>query len=385
MALFPYDTLIEENDFCNFKKERLLLEEWVNEGKCIKIFGPRNFGKTSLVRNIVGKNWELKDPEKRLIVFADMFAVESDKDVSAVLAKGFAQALQKKKSWLEKGVQFFSLLKHIRPVWRPPVSTDDFGEFSITSESGSPEVDSETVIENIDQLNRKGKFRCLLILDEFQELSALNMSQAKLRGALQKLSDSTSVAILGSKKHMLQKIFNEPKEPFHNWGNTLELGYIPHDEYTEFANSRFKLVGQKLTPEASVFLQDFFFRIPESMNRACDFISRKVGNKEITLQTIKPILEDFLELSRSIPAAQYLSLSTNERSFLKAITEAGSGETLHSREFLLRTMTLGISKSSLAGLKTRLLDRGVLFEADGEAKPILKFADPLLYHLVRKM
>jgi ATPase domain predominantly from Archaea len=385
MALFTYDTLLAENDFCNFNRERKALEHWIENGKCVKIYGQRNFGKTSLVRNIVGKNWERKDPDKRLVLFVDFFSVETEKDVATALHKAFSGALSQKQNWIEKGASFFSLFKSIRPTWKPPVSPDDLGEFSITTETGTDELTVETVFENIEQLTKKGKYQCLIILDEFQELAELKAVQAKIRGALQKLNDQTPVAILGSKSHMLRKIFEHPNMPFHSWGNTIEMGFIPIDEYTKYANERLALVNKKLLPEASECLQNFLFRIPEPMNRACDFIASSKVTGNISLAKVTALLREFIEMSKSVPASQYTVLSQGERAFLKVLSESAPQDTVHSKAFVIKAMQRNLSKSSLAGIKNRLMDKGVVCEEFKETKSTIRFADPLLYQLVKNL
>jgi ATPase domain predominantly from Archaea len=385
MGLFAYDTLLNERDFCNFTREQKALEHWIENGKCVKIYGQRNFGKTSLIRNIIGRTWENRDPDRRLVLFADFFAVETETDASAVLNKAFTHAINQKKNWMEKGASFLSLFKNIRPVWKPPTDHDSIGEFSITTEAHTTDHNIETVFENIEQLTKKGKHQAFIILDEFQELATLKSVQAKIRGALQQLNDQTPVAILGSKSHMLRKIFEYPNMPFHNWGNTIEMGYIPLEEYTNYANERLSLVNKTLQSDASEHLQSFLFRIPEAMNRACDYIAGHKVTGSICVKKVQDLLQEFIEMSKSVPASQYSALSQAERAFLKVLSEASPEETLHSKGFLLKALQRNISKSALTGLKTRLMDKGVVSEDFKETKTTLKFCDPLLYQLVKAM
>ena len=385
MALFTYDTLLSEQDFCNFTRERNALEHWIENGKCVKIYGQRNFGKTSLVRNIVGKNWESKDPDNRLVLFIDFFSVETEKDAAAALHKAFSVALSQKQKWIEKGASFFSLFKSIRPTWKPPTKPDELGEFSITTEQSREELAIETVFENIEQLTKKGKYQCLIIIDEFQELAELKAVQAKIRGSLQKLSDQTPVAILGSKSHMLRKIFEHPNMPFHSWGNTIEMGFIPTEEYTKYANDRLAQVNKELQPEASEHLQTFLFRIPEPMNRACDFIANSKVTGKIGISRVTSLLREFIEMSKSVPASQYSVLSTGERAFLKVLSEASPEETVHSKAFVIKAMQHNLSKSSLSGIKNRLMDKGVVCEDFAETKSTIRFADPLLFQLIKAL
>lgn len=89
-------------------------------------------------------------------------------------------------------------------------------------------------------MSRAGKFSFLLILDEFQEISNIRQAEAKLRAGLQELGPENPVIILGSKQHMLDKIFNKSKVPFHAWGTTIKLRNIPHEEYFLYMQRRFE-------------------------------------------------------------------------------------------------------------------------------------------------
>ncbi|OFZ82098.1 MAG: hypothetical protein A2583_12010 [Bdellovibrionales bacterium RIFOXYD1_FULL_53_11] len=58
--IFEYDRIIEEDNFCNFDQEKEFLKKHLDSDDCVKIFGPRNFGKTSLIRNIIAPKGEAR-------------------------------------------------------------------------------------------------------------------------------------------------------------------------------------------------------------------------------------------------------------------------------------------------------------------------------------
>ena len=66
MGVFVFDRLVEETDFCNFHREREALLDDVERGAFVRIFAPRNWGTTSLVKNIIAKQWESKNPDGRV-------------------------------------------------------------------------------------------------------------------------------------------------------------------------------------------------------------------------------------------------------------------------------------------------------------------------------
>ena len=54
---FHFDALVDESDFCNYHKERKLLLQSIQKGRKTALYGRRNFGKTSLIRNVIASQW----------------------------------------------------------------------------------------------------------------------------------------------------------------------------------------------------------------------------------------------------------------------------------------------------------------------------------------
>jgi len=55
---------------------------------------------------------------------------------------------------------------------------------------------------------------------------------------------------LGSKQHLLERIFNDRNEPFWRSAKQLEIGMIPPAEFTAFVAERFTSSGKGITDEA---------------------------------------------------------------------------------------------------------------------------------------
>lgn len=128
--------------------------------------------------------------------------------------------------------------------------------------------------------NKKKYFDFLIVLDEFQEIARIKKAEALLRGALQTLGSNISVIILGSKQHLLAQIFEKPRAPFYSWGYTMEFKDIAFDKYTNYINQRFANYGLSISEQDSEYLQTQLHRIPESINRFCDFLCKNKIRKK---------------------------------------------------------------------------------------------------------
>ena len=383
MTLFVYDRLIDEEHFCNFDAERRELLRAVEQGACVKLFAPRNFGKTSLIRNIVARKWEEANKENRVVVYADLFSVRTLEEISAEITKAFNVAITRKKGILAKGADFFTQLTKVRPVLSPPTDADSLGEFSIRTLQDSPVVDFEIVFENVNSLSRMGKYSFLVILDEFQEIKRVSRAEAKLREALQKLDPSISVVVMGSKHHLLKQIFETHNAPFANWGKTIELGFIPPAQYTSYANDKLRTTNCYLEDDASEFLQNTLLHIPEAMNRFCDFLSEKSPRGAIKRSQILTELDAFVDSSRSLYSSHYADFSPHERRIIRALAVLGNVVNISGKEFL--SMVTGTSKSGTVAIVDKLLDKGIVYrDANALGQQEHHLADPFFKRFVEK-
>ncbi len=382
-SYFVFDRLIDESDFCNFTKERKRLEEHIGRGDCVKLYGPRNFGKTSLLKNIIAKQWEATAPAQRIAIYADLFSVQTLEDIDLEIHRAFSFALNTKRSHLSKGFDWLKMLKNIRPTWTISGDPSSFGEFSFTFEQKQGAPDLGAIIESINILNAKNELKFLIILDEFQEIAKIKKAEAHVRGALQNLSSKIPVVILGSKQHLLTKIFEKPRAPFNSWGFTVEFKPIPTLEYAQYINQRTSESGFSLSLEVSEFLQSRLNRIPEAINRFCAFMCTQKLGPIITIEQIDNLLAEFVDLSRSTYEFQFAHFSVSSQRFIVALAKSGPSTHLTGMEFLRKIPS--ISKSNLSNILSHLLDDSVVSQGfDTHGTKIYWVTDPFFAFFARK-
>jgi len=49
----------------------------IEKGFCVRLYGRRNFGKTSIVKNVIAPAWEALNSTNRVSVHVDLYAVQS--------------------------------------------------------------------------------------------------------------------------------------------------------------------------------------------------------------------------------------------------------------------------------------------------------------------
>jgi len=380
--LFYYDQLIPKEHFCNFEKEKKIIQRAIENNECIKLYGPRNFGKTSLARNIIAKDWESINPVKRVILYADFYSVTSLEDLSQEFTQSFNLAITSKQSILEKSFDWLKVLTKVRPVWVPSL-TSDSGEFSITTENAERIVDFRIILENIHELQKNSKFEFLIILDEFQEIHQVKRAEALLRGALQSFSIRIPIIILGSKQHLLISIFENPKAPFYSWGRTVEFHPIAYEIYHQYIEERFLHVKKTHSLQVSEYLQNKLHRIPESINRLCDYLAKNESEHEITKEIIDRNIEEFVDQSRSIYEQLYSTFNTTERRIVEVISQKEFTTELLGKKFIAEVGN--ISKTTLSNHISQLLNRSILSQGiTDESKKSYWVTDPLFSYFLKR-
>jgi hypothetical protein len=377
---FEFDRVLRRENICNLEQELFKLSRICAAGECVKIYGRRNFGKTSLVTRAVAEDWhsDISGVGRRVVVYVDLYSVRSLSDISREFTKAFNLAISRERSLWGKGVEWMKALKKVRPIWQPPVSSDEgMGSFSLTTEAGEPVVDFELVMENIAALAEAGDFEFLLILDEFQEVGRVERATGKLRGALQTFPGALPVVIMGSKYHLLQKIFLDPREPFHGWGHTIEFGPIDYVSFHEYMNVRFAKFSKEIDLTTSRFLQDLMDREPEAINRLCSAIALdETLPRVISKEIVTGKLGELLESSRSIYSERFAQYTKLERRVLEGFAREGVVRKPTGKDFVRKMQETGAS--SIQAVIERFLDNGVIYrEQDDDGKNIFRLSDPL--------
>ena len=90
----------------------------------------------------------------------------------------------------------------------------------------------------------------MIIFDEFQEILALDKGFPNLMRAVFQTQPEVSHVYLGSKRHLLERIFQDKNEAFWRSAKQLEVGMISPVKFKGFIAERFKQSGKAITDEA---------------------------------------------------------------------------------------------------------------------------------------
>ncbi len=266
---FRFGALARDEAFTDREAEIAELLADARNGQDVVIFAPRRFGKTSLVDRVqqelvrekllVGQVNLMRTPTKEKL--AEKLAATVYEDIAGPLtrAKDF-------------GARLFRGLRITPTVTVNP--EDGMLAFGFGAGHHAEDVDAtlERLFELVAQVAVERERPALLILDEFQEIIELDPQLPKLlRSVFQEQSDVAHF-YLGSKRHMMERIFNDENEPFWRSAKQLELGPIPPEPFGVFVTRRFADTGRRVAPEVVAQVMAITGGHPYATQELCYFL-----------------------------------------------------------------------------------------------------------------
>ncbi len=374
MKRFIFDSILDEENICNLEKEKQAIMKGVDSGLKLLVYGKRNTGKTSLIKNVIAKSWLQRNPSG-FFMYVDLMGVRQLSQVSERMTIAFSEAYND--CFRMKSV-FNSVLKIIRGI-KPSIELDEKGnpKLSFGIEGGEKIRRFTEILKQLD-LIYANNIPVFLVLDEFQDIALIDEAEALFRNGLEHLGSQIPVIISGSKQHLLNRIFARPKAPFFNWGTHVHFEAIDYHEYWQYMDERFKQDGFRISFENSVYLQDKMSRMPEAINRLCfGLLFHDILKGEITREDINSGLSKVVSGRRNEPEIYLSGFTASEQKVI--INLAKKEPVLHpqGKDFI---QSINLTAPGVRKIMMKLEDETAVYRE--EAGYIL--ADPLLkQHILR--
>jgi AAA+ ATPase superfamily predicted ATPase len=244
---FRFGSLARDEAFTDRDEEIAELVADARNGQDVVIFAPRRYGKSSLVDRVaqtlvtrkflVGQVNLMKTPTAAKL--ADKLAGVVYEDVS-----GAAGRVKELSSRVFRGLR-------ITPT--VTVNPEDGSlSFSFGASHRSEDVDAtlERLLELVAELAAERERPAVLIFDEFQEIVDIDPQLPKLMRSVFQEQPDVAHFYLGSKRHMMERIFSDANEPFWRSAKKIELGPIGAEPFGAFLDERFRATGKRIAPEA---------------------------------------------------------------------------------------------------------------------------------------
>lgn len=264
---FRFGDLALDEGFTDREEELGELKADIRNGQNVVVFAPRRFGKTSLVWRAAQ---ELVRDGDALVAQVDLMRATTKEQLASKLAESIhddvATPLLRAR---DRAAQLFRNLR-VAPVMTVDPQT---GSLGFTFRAGAAKADVDATLERLLELPaelaaERGK-RVALVFDEFQEIVALDPKLPSLMRAVFQAQPDVAHVYLGSKRALLEEIFNDENEPFWRSARQMELGPIPRRQFAVFIHERFAASGRTVRDDAVERVLDITGGHPYATQELC--------------------------------------------------------------------------------------------------------------------
>ena len=351
---FVFGKAAEGEYFTDRQEDAKRLTANLTHGINTILISPRRWGKTSLVKKVIS---EIDHPEIKT-VFLDIFQCKSEWEFYRAFATAvIKQTATKLEEWVEMAKTF---LASISPKFT--FGPDPMTDFSISFEWDKKDDTVLDILQLPEKIAQKRGIRLLVCLDEFQQMAEFADSvtfQKRLRSVWQHQQHVT-YCMFGSKKHLLENIFNEKSMPFYKFGDLMFLKKIPANEWVPFICDKFRETGKTITPKQAEVICEATDNLSSYVQQLSWVVWYKSGDT-VTDGDITESINDLLEQNKVFFQREVEQLTELQLNFLRAMAD-GVSSGFSSKEVIKKYRLE--SSANVQAIKTALLKRD-LIEVDG--------------------
>ena len=363
---FVFGIAVEDDHFVGRKKEINRLSANFHYGVNTILLAPRRMGKTSLVKRVAK---EVETDEIR-IVHLDIFSCRNEYDFLNMFASSILrQTSSRLEEFMQNAQEFLSRIMP-KVSFSPEPSQEYSVSLGITPKTHRP----EEVLNLPELIARKRGIHIIVCIDEFQQIGDFPDSiyvQKRMRSVWQHQTN-VSYCLYGSKKNMMISLFQQSSKPFYKFGETMELGTIPTEDWLPFLIRQFTANGKNL-PKA---LAEEICRRVELHSSYVQQLAYNVlvctpPSGVVSQEILDQAYENLLDENTSLFLEKTENLTSYQLNFLRAIIsgiESDFGKVDIREEY-----NLG-SHSNITRIKTALIERELIEPGlDG-----IRIADPVM-------
>lgn len=236
--------------FCDRQAETETLEGNIANGRNTVLISSRRMGKSGLIAHVFNRDFVQSNFKTFSI---DLYPTSSLSEMILLLAKEITGQLKSREERIWES--FLGIVKSLRPGFKVDSVT---GQFVFDLSLGEIVHPADSLRE-IFQYLESSDIPCVVAMDEFQQIAEYpdNNVLELLRSHVQKCKHTWFI-FAGSDRRMMEKLFNNPSEPFYMSCSPLYLDAIDYDKYLAFSKKHFEEAGKRLTDDCFKGIYDLF-------------------------------------------------------------------------------------------------------------------------------
>lgn len=364
-APFVFGVRVEGDTFTDRKEETNRLKMNFLYGVNTILISPRRMGKTSLVEKVCS----LVESDTLKIAKIDAFGCRSENDFINAFATAVVRATSSKwEEWMENAKTFLS-----RFIPKISIGQDPLTDFSIALEYNRANTVTEDILQLPETIAKQKGIKIVICIDEFQQIADFPDSitfQKKLRSVWQ-LQSNVSYCLYGSKKHMMEKMFQSQSHPFYRFGDLFYLDKISETDWVEYICDRFRVTGKEISRELASEICTVTDRYSSYVQQLSWLVWLRT-DRHATKEDVEFGIDRMLDACEPLFIQQTESLSAYQMNFLRAL--ANGVHTGFTRSEILDTYQLGTA-ANISRLKKALTEKDLIMMT---APKKLEISDPIL-------
>lgn len=347
---FVYGMSVGGDNFTDRIEETKRIKLDFENGINVILISPRRMGKTSLIKKVIS---EMDSPEIK-VVYMDIYDCRSEYDFYNRFAETMMKSTGNQLEQVMENIKRFLVRVSPKLSFSPEPNSEFSVSLGITPRDYSP----EEILDLPERIAKEQGIRIVVCIDEFQQIGEFADSlivQKRLRGVWQH-HQHVSYCFFGSKKHLMENIFQSRRMPFYQFGEMLHLKCIPTEYWAPFICSRFEKYGKKISEEYAA-------RICHTVKNYSSYVQQLAWNVmaeteiEVNEESFTEGFNALLEQNSSLFIQQTEGLTTYQLNFIRLLCNG-----IHSgfnTQSVVEQYSLG-SKSNVDRIKKCLIDRELI-------------------------
>jgi uncharacterized protein len=241
---FRYGALALDDAFTDREAEIRELVSDIENGQDVVVFAPRRYGKSSLVWRVAQEVVE----RRVLVAQVNLMTTPTKEKLAEKLAETIHEDVASVLFRARERLRVFAGLR-ITPVVTVDPETGKLG-FSFAGSWAPGDVDTtlERLLELPGQLAAERGRKVALVFDEFQEIVDIDPNLPKLMRSVFETQPEVAHVYLGSKRHMMERIFSDENEPFWRSAKRMELDVIAPPLFRGYVERQFGKTRRTIEP-----------------------------------------------------------------------------------------------------------------------------------------
>ena len=234
---FTFGALALDRAFTNREAEIRELVRDMQNGQDVLVYAPRRYGKSSLVLRAAHRAIR----KGILVGYCDLMRTPTKERFAAALAKTIYSDLETAAGQaIERATRLFRGLRVTPTMEVDPIDASLRFVFHAGRRRTAIDDTIEALLALPGQIAPERGRRAVLVFDEFQEIVTLDRHFPNLMRAVFQEQPEVGHVYLGSKRHVLERIFEDENEPFWRSAKRLEVGTIDPAAFARFLRQRFE-------------------------------------------------------------------------------------------------------------------------------------------------